>query len=143
MQTACSFCVIIVDDDADDRFLVEQAFRQANPECQIQLFDNGGELLKHLASWSSLPSLIVLDLNMPQLNGFETLQAIRQVYPPDELPVVILTTTAEVVDQQRAFQLQANAFITKPVTLGGYREVMLGLRRGWLEGRCQPLTVVD
>ncbi|GAB3997086.1 response regulator [Spirosoma daeguense] len=143
MLQSCSFCVIVVDDDADDRFIIEQAFRHYSPECQLQLLDNGAELLNSLASRGSLPSLILLDLNMPLLNGFETLHAIRQKATNQELPVVILTTSSEAQDQQQARQLKANDFISKPTTLNGYREVVLQLRHDWLVGRCQPLFSLD
>ncbi|GAB3939786.1 response regulator [Spirosoma harenae] len=140
MPQSHSFCVIVVDDDEDDRFMIDQAFRQYSPECQIQLLDNGADLVNSLAGWSSLPSLILLDLNMPQMNGFETLVSIRQECSSQQLPVVILTTSSEVQDQQQAYGLKANDFITKPATLSGYQEIVLRLRQDWLVGRCQPLA---
>lgn len=131
-----SCCVIVVDDDADDLFIIEQALRRYSPECQVELLETGADLLSNLASSSNLPSLILLDLNMPRMNGLETLRLIRQERSSQELPVVILTTSDQAQDQQQARQLEANDFITKPATLTGYSDVVQQLRKKWLLGRC-------
>lgn len=142
MSQSCPYCVIVVDDDEDDRFMIEQAFRYYSPECQIQLLNTGTDLVNSIDNWQSLPSMILLDLNMPQMNGLETLAFIRKKRNSRELPVIILTTSSDLQDQQQARQLQANDFVTKPATLSGYREVVLQLRQDWLAGRCKPLSLV-
>ena len=71
-------CVFIADDDEDDCYLLARAFREHSPECRLQFASDGEGLLETLAQSESLPNLILLDLNMPRLDGFEALQRLRQ-----------------------------------------------------------------
>lgn len=136
MKASCYECVFLVDDDEDDQFLLQQVFQQYSPECQLRLLGNGVELIDALEVTDPLPALVMLDLNMPYMSGFEALEAIRKNPSYDSLPVVILTTSDQQVDQQRAAQLGANGFITKPTLLADYSQVVLKLRQEWLVGRC-------
>ncbi|MFD1142625.1 response regulator [Larkinella insperata] len=136
MKASCFECVFLVDDDEDDQFLLQQVFHQYSPECQIRLLSNGVELIEALETINSLPALVMLDLNMPYMSGFEALEAIRKDEKYQSLPIVILTTSDQQIDQQRAIQLGANDFITKPTLLADYSQVVLRLRKQWLVGRC-------
>ena len=128
-------CVFLVDDDEDDQFLLQQVFQQYSPESTLRLLNNGVELIDALETTSQLPTLVLLDLNMPYMSGFEALEAIRKNSRYNSLPIVILTTSDQPVDQQRAIQLGANGFITKPTLLADYGQVVLKLRKDWLVGR--------
>ncbi|MGV3559864.1 response regulator [Larkinella arboricola] len=136
MKASYYECVFLVDDDEDDQFLLQQVFQQYSPDCKIRLLSNGVELLDALETTRSLPALVMLDLNMPYMSGFEALEAIRKDTRYNSLPIVILTTSDQPVDQQRAIQLGANDFITKPTLLADYSQVVLKLRKEWLVGRC-------
>ncbi|MCX6215733.1 response regulator [Spirosoma sp.] len=138
-QFSCA-CVFHVDDDEDDRFLLQQVFRQYSPECEIKPLDNGEELLEALAATPVLPSLILLDLNMPIMGGFEVLRSIRQEPIYDSIPVVILTTSDQSTDRHMASELKADGFIPKPPTLKQLNQIVLELKQNWLEGRCAALT---
>lgn len=107
----------IVDDDEDDQYLFAGALKILLPSLRVQQFDDGEKLLPALAACSILPDLIILDLNMPLLNGFETLKLLRAnpVYHP--LPVIVLTTSDQLDDQEKALALGADGFLTKPPTL--------------------------
>lgn len=124
--------VFIVDDDEDDRFLVQQIFNQQSPDSQLKTLSNGAELLETLAESIRLPNLILLDLNMPVMSGLETLERVRQNPAYESVPIVILTTSDQAVDRQLASRLRANGFITKPPTIKQYNEVVLNLQREWL-----------
>lgn len=126
--------VFIVDDDEDDRFLVQQVFNQQSPDSQLKALSNGAELLETLAESEPLPNLILLDLNMPVMSGLETLERVRQNPAYESVPIVILTTSDQAIDRQRASRLRANGFITKPPTIRQYNEVVLNLQREWLSG---------
>lgn len=128
-------CVFIVDDDEDDRFLVQQIFEQQSPELELRSLVNGAELLRTLAESESLPGLILLDLNMPVMSGLETLERVRQNPAYESVPIVILTTSDQAADKQRATRLRANGFITKPPTIKQYNEIVLNLKRDWLSGK--------
>lgn len=129
-------CVFIVDDDEDDQFLLQRIFRQYSSECRLNILNNGLELLDALSKSSSLPALVLLDLNMPYLGGFEALAQIRQDPRFDSLPVVILSTSQQPEDQLKARELKANGFMTKPSVMQEYSRLMLILRRDFLLGRC-------
>lgn len=86
-------CVFIADDDEDDCYLLAQAFAQHSPQCQLQFFSDGQSLLEALSQRESPPALILLDLNMPRLNGFEALKALREQPAYSDTPIVMLTTS--------------------------------------------------
>ncbi|WP_165841027.1 response regulator [Larkinella punicea] len=129
-------CVFVADDDEDDQFLIQHVFVHHSPECRINVVNNGVELLEALGTVEKLPALVLLDLNMPVMGGLEALALIRKEPQYDSLPVVILTTSNQTVDQQRAMELGANGFVTKPLLLKEYNQLILTLRKQWLIGRC-------
>ncbi|WP_461152022.1 response regulator [Spirosoma pulveris] len=102
----------------------------------MKLLFNGEELLLALETSVDLPTLILLDLNMPFMGGFEALRLIRQQPRYDAVPVVILTTSDQAADRQEAIALKADGFITKPATVEGLNQVVLHLRQAWLKGKC-------
>ncbi|WP_460639979.1 response regulator [Larkinella harenae] len=126
-------CVYVVDDDEDDQFLLQQAFGQHSPGCELKMLSNGQQLLDALEDSTQLPALVLLDLNMPFMGGFEALAQIRDIPAYDSLPVVILTTSSQPDDRQRAHQLGANGFVTKPFLLQEYSQLMILLRQKFLE----------
>jgi CheY-like chemotaxis protein len=106
----------VVDDDLDDQFLLEVAFKNITPPISIkQLFD-GEDLLPDLEETASLPQLVLLDLNMGRQNGFETLAQIRGIPRFQHLPVIILTTSSEEGDKIQSQHLGADGFLTKPLS---------------------------
>jgi len=129
-------CVFLVDDDEDDRFLIQQVFKQYSPDCNLKDLGNGEELLDALTQASSLPSLILLDLNMPLMGGLEALERIRKNPIYDAVPVVILTTSDHPQDKQQATALGANSFLIKPVSIEGLNQLVLQLKKDWLMGKC-------
>ncbi|UHG93958.1 response regulator [Spirosoma oryzicola] len=125
-------CVFLVDDDEDDRFLVQQVFKQYNPEFTLKSFFNGQELLNALAVTTRLPKLVLLDLNMPFMGGLEALAFLRKDAKYDTMPIVILTTSDNYADKQRATELKANDFFTKPGAIDELNQLLLKLRHKWL-----------
>ncbi|GAB3936095.1 hypothetical protein GCM10028804_55980 [Larkinella terrae] len=97
---------------------------------------NGEELLTALETARVLPSLVLLDINMPIMDGLEALKIVRSNTQFNTLPIVIWTTSSHEVDRNRAFALGANGFITKPDTIQEYNRLVLDLRRNWLLGHC-------
>ncbi|MVM28437.1 response regulator [Spirosoma sp. HMF4905] len=129
-------CVFVADDDEDDRYLLAIAFQQHSPQCRLLFAQDGRALLDELEQARTLPCLILLDLNMPRLNGFETLQLIRAHPLYQDVPIVMLTTSDLAEDRQRAQALGATAFITKPLNASRLGEVVGQLRAEWLAGKC-------
>lgn len=134
--------IVVCDDDDDDRLLTEQALKDARVSNDVRFVCDGEELLDYLyqrgrfageTGLAPRPGLILLDLNMPRLDGREVLRRIKGDLDLHDIPVVILTTSNLDADVIRSYRLGVNSFITKPVTFSGLVEAMNVLGRYWLE----------
>ncbi|WP_345266252.1 response regulator [Nibrella viscosa] len=124
--------IYLVDDDDDDCFLAQRAI---NPHinCVLKIFHNGQELINYLTAHPALPlpTLILLDLNMPLLNGFETLGFLKSHPVWTQIPVVVLTTSSDVADREKSFDLGAEAFLTKPTNYQTLSQVLASVSSCW------------
>jgi CheY-like chemotaxis protein len=114
--------VVYADDDPDDIELVEDAFRQYANNVEVVTFHDGSQALSYLRNFSDddpLPCLIILDINMPVINGKEVLMRLRQLERYEDVPVVLFTTSSMPLDKNFAFQHKAG-FVTKPL---GYEQM--------------------
>lgn len=115
--------ILLVEDNPDDVELTRIAFAEANLANQLDVVSDGAEALDYLFARGAhagrnpeeLPSIILLDLNLPKLDGREVLQAIRANERTRSLPVVVLTTSAEPFDVEASYALGVNSYIRKPV----------------------------
>jgi CheY-like chemotaxis protein len=116
--------ILFADDDADDLELITGFFKQYNQNTNVLEFKDGKEVLKFLDDFAlnEAPSLIVLDINMPRLNGKETLAAIRQHPKYQYLPVVIYTTSTNTTDEDYCRKLGAS-WVSKSPTIEGVKQV--------------------
>lgn len=116
--------VIFADDDADDLELITGFFEQYNRNVNVLEFKDGKEVLKFLdeLAFNATPLLIVLDINMPRLNGKETLVAIRNHQRYQYIPVVIYTTSMSESDEDFCRQLGAS-WVSKSTTIEGVKQV--------------------
>lgn len=116
--------VIFADDDADDLELITGFFKQYNRNINVLEFKDGKEVLKFLDDFAlnATPLLIVLDINMPRLNGRETLAAIRQHPKLQYIPVVIYTTSNNAIDEDYCKKMGAS-WITKSSTVEGVKQI--------------------
>jgi CheY-like chemotaxis protein len=108
--------VLYADDDHEDRDLVREAFKNYSGSIELKTFENGVELLKYIHSSKSgiLPCLIVLDINMPLMNGKEMLRNLRCLKDYEEIPVVLFSTST--LPSEKAFAKSFDAgFMTKPL----------------------------
>ncbi|MFD1733571.1 response regulator [Deinococcus malanensis] len=96
--------------------------------------------LDELKDGGRLPDLVLLDLNMPRMNGFEVLTAIRRDPALAHLPVVVFTTSTAPEDVKRAYALNANSYVSKPVTLTGFMQLMERLGAYWFGTASLPRT---
>ncbi|MEG3908207.1 response regulator [Microcoleus sp. w1-18aA5] len=135
------FTLLIANDDEDTRFLVKEALREVSLAITSEFVENGEQVLDYLyrrgqylgSSNLHQPDLILLDLNMPRLDGRETLTLIRADPHLQQIPVVMLTTSHRRGDVLLCYRLGANSFISKPVTFEGLLEVMKTLCEYWFE----------
>ena len=130
--------IVMADDDADDRMLARDAMRESGLGNPFIIVEDGQELmdfLKRVGRFASpdtpRPGLILLDLNMPRMDGRQALRAIKSDPDLRSIPVVVLTTSKTEEDILRSYDLGANSFITKPVTFDRLVEIMRGLGLYW------------
>jgi len=124
--------IFLVDDDEDDQFLLQLVLRQHTPTAWVQVLNNGEELLTALAVERPLPDLVLLDLNMPLMGGLEALAHIRADETCAHLPVIILTTSDNEWDRQKAHALQANEYLVKPNSPDQLNRLIMMVKRRWL-----------
>ena len=115
--------ILLVEDNPDDVELTRIAFKEAKVANQLVVASDGAEALDYLFARGryadrnpdDLPSIVLLDLNLPKVDGREVLQAIRANEKTRSLPVVVLTTSTEPFDLESAYALGVNSYIQKPV----------------------------
>jgi CheY-like chemotaxis protein len=134
--------ILVCDDDEDDRMLTQQALEDAHISNSVRFVEDGEQLLDYLyqrrkyageTGKAPRPGLILLDLNMPRIDGREALKTIKGDPSLRDIPIVVLSTSRLDEDIARSYQLGVNSFITKPVTFSGLVEAMNVLGRYWLE----------
>ena len=133
--------ILMVDDDEDDFLLVSEALRESGLPNDVQLVEDGEQMIDYLnrrgkfmsLENSPLPSLILLDLNMPRMDGREALKEIKKTPDFRRIPIVVFTTSAEEEDIASTYELGASSYITKPSTFDGLVEVMKKLGEHWLK----------
>ena len=125
--------VVLVEDDEVDVMNVKRAFKKNNITNPLFVASNGLEALA-LMREPSTPTknrIVLLDLNMPKMNGIEFLRALRADAQLAGTPVVVLTTSNEDKDRVEAFQLNVAGYLLKPVTFTSFVEVMAALNKYW------------
>jgi CheY-like chemotaxis protein len=130
--------ILMADDDHDDCQMAREAITESRIANPFVCVSDGQELLDYLHrrepyGEAVLPGLVLLDLNMPRVEGRQALREIKADPQLRHIPVVILTTSSQEEDIYRTYQLGASSFITKPVTFEGLVAVMVGLRDYWFE----------
>ncbi|MBE9042491.1 response regulator [Oscillatoriales cyanobacterium LEGE 11467] len=127
--------ILLVDDDAVDVMTVQRAFKKSQVKNPLYVASNGLEALEMLRpSHKSIPPsrrLVLLDLNMPKMNGIEFLKELRQDPNIHQTPVIVLTTSDREQDRLEAYNLNVAGYIVKPVTFAQVVEVMSALDRFW------------
>jgi len=141
-QNKIPITILICDDDEDDRMLTRQALEDAHVSNTVKFVEDGEHLLDYLYQRGAYagetgkaprPGLILLDLNMPNMDGREALKVIKGDDSLRDIPVVVLSTSALDEDIVRSYKLGVNSFMTKPVTFSGFVDAMNVLGRYWLE----------
>jgi len=133
--------ILMADDDADDRFLVQAAFEDNSIPNPVIFFEDGEELITHLSQngLEENPLLILLDLNMPKRDGREVLKLLRGNKVWNAIPIIIFSTSNAPDDINAAYQLGANCYIIKPSSYEGLKEAVLNIQKFWLNTATLPL----
>ena len=130
--------ILLVDDDPNDIELAMMSFNRLNFAKQTLAVRDGDEALTSLNGWSEnqqtqglQPRLVILDLKMPKVDGFEVLTAIRNTPLISRVPVVILSSSAMPSDIEKAYRLRCNAYVVKPVSHLEYQRTLENLINFW------------
>lgn len=136
--SARSITILLADDDADDRLLVQEAFEENHLINILETVEDGEELLDYLYQRDRFfdaprPNLILLDLNMPRKSGLEALREIKADVDLRRIPVIVLTTSKAEEDILRSYDLGVNSFIVKPVTFDSLVTLVKALDSYWFQ----------
>jgi chemotaxis family two-component system response regulator Rcp1 len=124
---------LMADDDNDDCIMAKDAMKAAASCAMIHCVEDGNELMDYLLDASSLPSLILLDLNMPRKDGRQALIEIKSIPSLQDIPIVIFTTTSEKKDIAFSRKMGADLFITKPDTFSEWVDIMKMLTQNYAQ----------
>ncbi len=129
--------ILVADDDADDRFLLENAFQEERVTNSVVFFKDGVELIDHLNKKVTdeelqIPGLILLDLNMPRKDGRQVLREIKNNPRLRYIPVLVFTTSEAEKDIEESYQLGANSYIVKPNDYTKLTDLIRAIRDFWL-----------
>lgn len=145
MNKPAKTLIFIADDDEDDRYLLKLSLQKSFPMCLVRFFENGQDLLDalHEEPTNTLPQLILLDLNMPVMDGFNTLTSIKQHKSLKAIPTVILTTSDNPGDVKKCYHLGCNAYMTKPGSFDQLTGMVSLLQRYWTQISRLPKLALD
>jgi two-component system, response regulator len=138
--------ILLVEDDPGDAKLTILALQKNKVLNEIVHVNNGEEALDYIfcrgeysdRDRNEMPQLILLDLKMPKVDGFEVLEAIRKNKRTKALPVAVLTTSTEEIDRTRCYALGVNSYVSKPVDFEQFNEAVKLLGMYWLDLNIAP-----
>lgn len=141
MKTLKKIVIVVADDDEDDRMMTREAFQESKLLNDIHFVEDGVELMDYLnrkgkysdPQHSPRPGLILLDLNMPRMDGREALRLIKSDERFRSIPVTVFTTSKADEDIVRSYNLGVNCFVTKPISFSGLVNVIQQIGSFWLE----------
>ncbi|OGS62516.1 MAG: two-component system response regulator [Flavobacteria bacterium GWF1_32_7] len=128
--------ILLVEDNEGDIVLTSEAFEDCGSNIELQVARNGKEGINILFDQndeSLLPDLILLDINLPLLNGHEVLKKIKENAKTKHIPVIILTTSSAISDINLTYENHANCFITKPADINEFFETINALSNYWFK----------
>lgn len=138
--------ILVAEDDPSDAFFLKRAFNRAGIAVALHFVQDGQEVIEELSgeplfpgrAAQPAPQLLLLDLKMPRLNGFEVLSWIRRQPRFKHLPVIIFSSSDEPKDVQRAYDLGADSFVLKPHSVQELNGLIGRFKKTWLEDRRVP-----
>jgi len=135
--------IYIVDDSEDYSFLIKQIFHKFLPEYDVSFFAGGEMLLRRLflplnQNANELPSLVLLDLNMPVISGYQTLKLLKTTADPNfgylkQIPVIIMSNEENIEQVADCYRAGANAFLKKPIEFNDLKELLKSVCYFWLQ----------
>lgn len=137
--------ILIAEDDADDRFLMKTALAETGITEEVEYVENGVEVINYLTSLTkdkgelNFPKFILLDLNMPKMDGREVLRMMKSNELFRQIPVIVFSTTKNQLEVKRCYDLGANTYIVKPVSYDTLVETIRDICAYWFK----TATLID
>jgi two-component system, chemotaxis family, response regulator Rcp1 len=136
--------ILLVEDNPGDIRLLQEAFKEGGLMCRLNITRDGEQAMAYLHNegpyaQSPRPCLILLDLNMPRMDGRELLAEIKSERKFSRIPVMILSTSTDQEDIQRAYDLHANCYVPKPSDLDSLVQLSKVIERFWLNAALLPV----
>jgi len=128
--------ILLVEDDRIDIMLVEKAFKEINIANELVTCSNGVDALNYLKTHrSEMPGLILLDLNMPKMNGIEFLKIVKGDPEFRIIPIVVLTTSEDQQDRLESYKYSVAGYMVKPVDYFQFVEMLKSIRSYWVASK--------
>jgi two-component system, chemotaxis family, response regulator Rcp1 len=139
--------ILLVEDSPGDVRLTLEVFRDTNPSVGLHVAEDGTEAMSFLRREGShasapRPDLILLDLNMPKMDGRQVLAAVKGDENLRLIPILILTTSEADADIAKSYQLSANCYLRKPVDFGTFEDLVRGINDFWLNKVALPSSKI-
>ncbi|GMQ29597.1 response regulator [Algoriphagus confluentis] len=130
--------ILLVEDNEGDIFLTREAFEESKIKTELSIARNGQEALDFLFrrepfQQARRPDLILLDINIPMFNGHEVLREIKLDEELKKIPVIMLTTSGNPYDIDKAYRQHCNSYVTKPLDMGDFLRSILKIEEFWLQ----------
>ena len=135
--------ILLVEDNPRDVRLVREALAEHALECEVLTASDGEQALRMLRREGEharlpMPNLVLLDINLPVVNGLEVLEAIKKDARLRTIPVLMLSTSAADTDVARCYELHANSYLVKPADFDEFSQMLAQVHRFWLKTAQQP-----
>ena len=138
-NSPCS--ILLVEDNKTDIDLIERAIQKVDPKVRVDLARDGEQALGFISQWAAgapTPIVILLDLNLPGMDGLELLRTLKTHALYKIVPVVVLSSSKQNIDLDQAYKLGANSYILKAADYDEFAQAVLLIRRYWCELNIRP-----
>ncbi len=123
--------ILLLEDDVVDIMTNQRAFKQVNISNELVVQENGEQGLNYLNNCDDLPGIILLDINMPKMNGIEFLGHLKKNEAWSQIPVVVLTTSKDQNDKLETFKLGISGYMIKPVGYDDFKKMLTAIKDYW------------
>ncbi|GHF47533.1 CheY-like chemotaxis protein [Deinococcus metalli] len=134
--------ILLVEDNPDDAYLTREAFESLEPTPTFSVCSDGVDAMdylhRQLSDQQALPDIVLMDLNMPRMDGFGLLEHLKRDPALRALPVLVFSTSNAREDVRRAYEAYANSYICKPRLFSEYEDVVQAVRTFWLRTASLP-----
>lgn len=144
VQTPGTYDILQVEDNPGDARFTREAFEATTQEVDLEVVDTGSAALDHLTDdVTSPPSLVLLDLDLEDVNGFDVLRELRDDPELSRIPVLVFSDSSDMDDVAASYEMGANAFVSKPRDATGYFRTIDRIATFWLRTRTLTPTATD